>query len=253
MEFRIFAHGMVDSTSERAFASLAEGSASHGDVHVALGQTAGRGRRGANHGHGWVSPPDAGLYASVVLRPGKPLDAAALTMGAGLAVRRALGAVGLTGCELKWPNDLLVGGAKICGLLAETRGLDPAAPHCVVGIGVNVAQTAFPAELTSQRPVTSLALAGIHTTPRDLLEVLLPHFGREIERIGTAPEAVAEEYFAALHLLGRKVRVLAGEETLRGVLRGAGLRLGLELALEPASVRRVRLEHVRSLESDPGP
>lgn len=243
MEFRIIGHGMVDSTSERAFAALAEGSARHGDVHVARGQTAGRGRRGAR----WESPVDQGLYASVVLKPGKPWEPAAVTMGAGLAVLAALVDLGLAGARLKWPNDLLVGRSKLCGILAEARGLDPAAPECVLGIGVDVAQREFPPELIAERPVTSLALSGVETSPERVLAALLPRLGAELDRVLEAPEDVAARYFAALGVVGRRVRVETGGETLVGLLRGANLARGLEIEREVGPPRRVRLEHVRAL------
>ncbi len=243
MEFRIIEHGLVDSTSERAFAALSEGSARHGDVHVAHGQTLGRGRRGAP----WISEPGAGLYASVVLRPSKLLAPAALTMGAGLAVRATLLQFGLGRAQLKWPNDLLVDGAKLCGILAETRGLDPSSLSFVLGIGLNVQQGSFPQELLRERAVTSLALYGIQATPRDVLARLLPHLAREIGRMESDPEAIAQDYLAATGLANRRVRVLAGENEIEGGLRELDLAHGLGIMLADGSLRRVRLEHVRAL------
>ncbi len=243
MEFRIFEHGLVDSSSERAFAALSEGSARHGDVHVALGQTLGRGRRGAS----WVSESGAGLYASVVLQPTSAIAPAALTMGAGLAVRATLLEQGLARAQLKWPNDLLVDGAKLCGILAETRGLDPAAPSFVLGIGVNVQQRSFPPELLLERAVTSLAQCEILATPRELLARLLPHLAREMGRVESDPEAIARDYFAATGLANRRVRVLAGESEIEGDLRQIDLAHGLGIVLADGKLRRVRLEHVRAL------
>jgi BirA family biotin operon repressor/biotin-[acetyl-CoA-carboxylase] ligase len=243
MEFRTFEHDLVDSTSERAFAELAAGRARHGDLHVARGQHSGRGRRGA----AWFSEPEAGMYASLVLCNPRVLEPAALTMGAGLAVRAALLELGLARVELKWPNDLLVGGAKLCGILAETRGLDPSAPHCVLGIGINVTQLDFPGELSAQRAVTSLALCGVRTTPRGVLACLLPHLGCEIERVESAPEETVRDYFAATGLAGRPVRVLAGEVEIEGAWSELSLSRGLGIRGADGSLQRVRLEHVRAL------
>src|SRR3954462_7216769 len=86
MQFRTIRHGVVDSTSERAFTAVAEGSAKHGDVHVAVAQTAGRGRQGGR-GH---SGGGDGLYASIVLLPEVELSAAGATIAAGLAVHDAV-------------------------------------------------------------------------------------------------------------------------------------------------------------------
>jgi BirA family transcriptional regulator, biotin operon repressor / biotin---[acetyl-CoA-carboxylase] ligase len=243
MEFRVLEHGAVDSTSESAFRSLAAGTARHGDVHVAASQSAGRGRRGAH----WVSPAGTGLYASFVLLPQRVLEPAATTMGAGLAVRAALMELGLARVELKWPNDLLHEGAKLCGILAETRGLDPRAPHCVLGIGINVAQREFSAELVSERAVTSLALCGVHTDPRSVLERLLPHLSREMERIENDPRSTVQAYFEATGLALRRVRVRAGERELEGTWRAIDLELGITLEQADGSSQRIRLEHVRSL------
>lgn len=248
MEFRIFEHGLVDSTSERAFAALAEGTARHGDVHVALGQLAGRGRRGAR----WISEAGSGLYASVVLRTERMLEPAALTMAAGLAVRSTLFELGLASVQLKWPNDLMVDGAKICGILAETRGLDADAPHCVLGIGLNVTQRSFPAELTSERAVTSLALCGVNTTPRIALDLLLPHLGREIGRVESDPEATTQAYFAATGLANRRVRVLAGDSEIEGRWSEVDLARGVGIVGADGTLRRVRLEHVRALSAVEG-
>ncbi len=243
MEFRIIEHGLVDSTSERAFAALSEGSARHGDVHVAHGQTLGRGRRGTL----WISEPGAGLYASVVLRPSKLLSPAGLTMGAGLALRATLLELGLGRAELKWPNDLLVDGAKLCGILTETRGLDPAGLSFVLGVGVNVQQRRFPPELLRERAVTSLILCGLNTTPRDVLARLLPQLARELERVEHDPEAIAQDYFSATGLANRRVRVLAGESDFEGLWIEIDLARGLGIVLPDGSLRRVRLEHVRAL------
>ncbi len=243
MEFRIIEHGLVDSTSERAFAALSGGQARDGDVHVALGQTAGRGRRGAS----WVSEPGTGLYASFVLRPARVLDPVALTMGAGLAVHGTLMDLGLVRAQLKWPNDLLIGGAKVCGILAETRGLDPARPHCVLGVGINVGQRQFPPELSGQRAVTSLALCGVNVAVGAVLERLLPHLGRELERAERDPEDTLHAYFAATGLLKQRVRVLAGEQELVARCTAVELARGLCVALDDGTQRWLRLEHVRGL------
>lgn len=247
MEFRLIEHDLVDSTSERAFAALASGDSRHGDVHAARGQSAGRGRRGAS----WTSTPGEGLYASVVLRSRAVLDPAALTMAAGLAVRATLLELGLERVQLKWPNDLLVDGAKLCGCLAETRGLDPAAPQGVLGIGINVSQREFPAELVAQRAVTSLALCGVHTTPAKLLRHLLGPLGRELDRIEQASAATLADYFQATGLAHQRVRVQAGEREIVGRWRELSASAGLGIELDDGQWQRVRLEHVRALSAAP--
>ena len=259
MEFRELSLGVVDSTSERAFSALAAGEARSGDVFVATGQSAGRGRRGAS----WHSPEGEGLYASVVfLPPPPPVEAPALTMAAGLAVLEALHDLGALDVRLKWPNDIVDGsGAKLCGILVETRGFDPAQPAYVVGIGLDVSQTGFPAELERQRAVTSLARMGLETTPERALRCLLPRLGERLEQAIRGPEEVAGDYLQALGLRGRQVRVfgrLEGEEkegpdAVVGSLADISLASGLTIELwgdpQHRGPRTVTLSlgHVRSL------
>jgi BirA family biotin operon repressor/biotin-[acetyl-CoA-carboxylase] ligase len=114
---------VTDSTSTRA-KELARAGAPHGALVTAAGQTAGRGRQGRS----WTTPPGAALAMSMVLRDTPPL----LPLVAAVAVAQACGA----GARIKWPNDVLVDGRKVAGILAEGR------PHegwTVLGIGVNVA------------------------------------------------------------------------------------------------------------------
>ena len=246
---RVFRHGIVDSTSERAFAALAAGEARHGDVHVALGQTAGRGRRGSV----WTSPAEEGLYASVVLAPPllgqAPPEPAGWTILAGVATRDALQALGLQRARLKWPNDLVVDGAKLAGILVEARGLEPEHPAFVVGIGINVAQREFPAELLAERPVTSLLLQGLVLTPERCLAELCPALERRLEELLHRPRALSAAYLAATELHERKVRVQLGAALHSGALAGLDLRQGLLLRSADGETRRLPLAHVTAVEA----
>jgi BirA family biotin operon repressor/biotin-[acetyl-CoA-carboxylase] ligase len=148
-------HASIDSTQRRAH-ELARAGAAEGTVVVAESQTAGRGRLG----RAWHSPPGVNLYASVILRP--PLSPAVvpqLALVAGLAVARAIEACTPAQPRLKWPNDVLVGGRKVSGILTEMDAEVERVHFVVVGIGVNVngAADAFPPELRDR--ATSLAIA----------------------------------------------------------------------------------------------
>lgn len=123
-------HAVTDSTSERA-KDLAAAGASHGTLVTAGEQTAGRGRQGRE----WVAPPDSAVLMSLVLRE---LDAL-LPLRAAVAVAETLGSD-----EIKWPNDVWLGGRKVAGILVEGR---PAEGWAVLGIGVNVRPVEFPAAL----------------------------------------------------------------------------------------------------------
>jgi BirA family biotin operon repressor/biotin-[acetyl-CoA-carboxylase] ligase len=240
MALRIVRHGTVDSTSERAFAALAEGSARDGDVHVAEAQTAGRGRLGRR----WMSAPGEGLTLSAVLLPGSLVPhPAAWTMAAGLAVLETVHGLGLRSATLKWPNDVLVGPAKLAGILVEARGSEP--PHVVVGMGINVRQQGFPAELEAERAVTSLAREGLACTPDDVLHALLDPLERRLRAVPGEAARLAAEYADALALVGRPVRLTDAAGEHHGVLRTLALD-GVVLE-RPQGPHRVRLEHVTAL------
>ncbi len=246
MHLRLIRHGEIDSTSERAFAAIANGSARHGDVHVATSQTRGRGRLGRR----WSSPAGEGVYLSLVLLPPPPPpSAAALTIAAGLAAFDAARALGVRAARLDWPNDLVVGAAKLAGVLVETRGLDPRAPHYVVGVGLNVRQRDFAPELLAEREVASLATLGLDATVEDALGALLESLPRRLDRIDESADALAAEFLVATGLLGAHVRVVVGDEDHLGVLDGLSIRDGLSLRGMADGTRRFPLEIVRAVSS----
>ena len=128
---------------------LAQCGAVHGTVVIADAQTAGRGRVGRT----WFSPPGAGLYMSIVLRP-EADPQALLTLASGVAVADGVRASTGLVCTLKWPNDLLVGKRKIAGILAEGTSEGSRLLHIVLGIGLNLRAAAYPADLRDR--VTSI-------------------------------------------------------------------------------------------------
>ncbi len=144
----IFAGGVrhfarIGSTSAAAMAAGAEG-ARDGSVWLAEEQTAGKGRAG----HVWESNPRDGIYCSALLRPRvAPADVIILSLAAGLAVVEAVHEVtGLWG-DLRWPNDVLLGGKKFCGILTELNAEVTKVRYVVVGMGLNVNNPEFPKEL----------------------------------------------------------------------------------------------------------
>jgi BirA family biotin operon repressor/biotin-[acetyl-CoA-carboxylase] ligase len=139
----------VGSTNDVANRLALEG-APEGTTVVADAQTAGRGRRGRI----WFSPPGAGLYASVVLRPGATPTVPLCTLAAGVALADAIRTA--TGLEvlIKWPNDLAVGRRKVCGILAESSASHGEVQHVIVGFGINLRPAAYPPDLADR--VTSV-------------------------------------------------------------------------------------------------
>ncbi len=242
-EPRIVRHDVVDSTSERAFAEIAAARARNMDVHVARGQTIGRGRLG----RAWDSPPGAGLYASFVLMPPGPWNPAALTIALGLSVLDVVHDLGATHAALKWPNDVVVDRAKLAGVLAETRDLDPRRPCYVAGIGVNVARRDFPAALVAERPVTSLAASGVSCSVDDVLRRLVRAVPERCAQIEFAVERLESDFVRAAGLRECRVRAEVASGPLLGELVRLSIAEGLVIRPDFGAEMRFALEHVRAL------
>ena len=186
----------VGSTNERA-RELAEAGAPHGTAVTAGEQTAGRGRQG----RGWSTPPGSAIALSLVIRDPDPL----LSLRAGLAVADVAG----TGARVKWPNDVLLDGRKVAGVLVEGR---PQAGWAVLGIGVNAALdlALLPEELRGVAGTLGLA-------PRELpraLDELLRALEARLAEPGDATLAALRERDA---LAGRPLRWEGGAGTGAGI------------------------------------
>lgn len=129
----IYSFNVVESTNTEA-STLARNGAAEGTVVLAETQIRGRGRLGRS----WISPPGAGLYFSVILRPESPSQwASLLTLTAGVAVVVAIRQAGIS-AELKWPNDIMIGNRKAGGILTEAIFREKSVSTAIVGIGINV-------------------------------------------------------------------------------------------------------------------
>jgi BirA family biotin operon repressor/biotin-[acetyl-CoA-carboxylase] ligase len=217
----------IHSTNTYAM-QQAEAGAPEGIVYFADEQTAGRGR-GA---HAWSSPPASGLYVSVLLRPRMaPADTLWLSLAAGLAVRSAIEEVTSLRADLRWPNDLLFGRRKFCGILTELNAEVTRVRHLVAGIGINVHQEQFPDELRDQ--ATSLFIETGRNWPRqELLIALLQSLHREVTALTsstTDPQSILRRLEAASSWIrGKRVRVEEGEG-FSGITEGLDARGFLEV------------------------
>jgi BirA family biotin operon repressor/biotin-[acetyl-CoA-carboxylase] ligase len=135
----------VGSTNDVADRLALDGAA-EGTTVVADAQTAGRGRMGRT----WYSPPGAGLYVSVVVRPGPTPSPSVWTLVAGVGLAEALRRVSGLDVLIKWPNDLVLGRKKVCGILAEGSASEGAIRHIVIGFGINLRPAAYPADLADR-------------------------------------------------------------------------------------------------------
>ncbi|MBS1869899.1 MAG: biotin--[acetyl-CoA-carboxylase] ligase [Actinobacteria bacterium] len=218
----------VDSTNVRA-QRLAVGGAPHGALVTAAAQTAGHGRQG----RAWVTPPGRALACSLVLRdPPRLLPMVAALAVADVADR--LDAAGRT-AAIKWPNDVLLDGRKVAGILAEGR---PQEGWVVLGIGLNVAvaQDGFPPELHALATSLDRAPADVETALALLLE-RLEHW------LATAPADAIDAYRARDALAGREIAWNGGRGTALGIADDGRLRVrpgddptGEELLLDAGEV-----------------
>lgn len=174
----------TESTNSSAMAAGAAG-APEGSVFLTEEQTAGRGRGG----HAWHSAPGDGIYCSVLLRPTlPPSQVLLLALAAGLAVRAAVLEFADLDTDLKWPNDVYLGAKKLGGILTEMHSEATQVRHLVVGIGLNVNQTSFPADLSQE--ATSLYLESrVRSSRVELLAALLKSLDREYRAFQSDPGA----------------------------------------------------------------
>jgi len=209
-----------------------------GLVIFAESQSAGRGRMGRR----WSSPAGRGLWFSVLLRPSlAPSECTQLTAASANALVRAIqSTTGITP-EIKWPNDLLIKGKKIAGILTEMSAELEHVRSVVLGIGIDVNQTAseFPADI--RNIATSLKLAtGKSVSRADLAEAVLHELDREYARILAGDfAAVAEEWAGYCTTLGKLVTIDMGTRRVRGRAEALNENGALLLRTEHGRIERI--------------
>jgi len=181
----------VDSTNQKAMRAASSG-VPEGALFTAGEQTAGRGRGN----HSWHSPAGQGLYVSIVLRPQlAPNDVLWLSLIAGLAAHAAVKEVTTISVDLRWPNDIMLGDKKLGGILTELGTVGGRISHAVIGIGLNINQPQFPAELAAL--ATSLRIETERDWPReDIFTALLRALDREYRALLASPAATRESSYA---------------------------------------------------------
>ena len=198
----------IDTTMREA-AALAASGCPTGTTVIAEEQTAGQGR----HGHAWHSEKGQGLYLSIIL---PRQSAPTLTMALGLATAEAIAeATGIT-CDLRWPNDVMIGTRKTAGILAQL--VDSAA---TAGIGINVNHERFPGELAEE--ATSLRIySGREQSREQILVSLLPAVDRYVNMLVERGPSPILDLFSrrSSYASGKRVVVRQGESVLRGTTAG---------------------------------
>jgi BirA family biotin operon repressor/biotin-[acetyl-CoA-carboxylase] ligase len=209
----------VDSTNAFAARLLSHGrKVPEGTVIIAESQTAGRGRLGRS----WHSEPEAGLYFSMVLFPKAPPSLAPLfTLGTAVAMHNAIESCTGLDIDIKWPNDLLAGGKKFCGILSEIQAEVDLVKALIIGVGVNVNHERLPDDIAHR--ATSLRIASGCIQSR--IEILVEFF-EEFERMymgfeRKGPQGIIEQWtrFASC-ANGRKIEIHDGVRKIAGTTRG---------------------------------
>jgi len=170
IDYQIMHMPVVDSTNEEA-KRQGDAGAAHGSVFWADRQTAGKGRRGRE----WVSESAENLYFTLLLRPDLATEKLSmLTLLMAYAVVQGLEKTTALEIKIKWPNDIVLGNKKVCGILSEMKLEGRSAAYCVIGVGINIGQKVFVQEL--QDKATSLVAEGVQVDVESLLTVVLEAF-----------------------------------------------------------------------------
>jgi len=194
---------------------LARAGVKEGVVVFAESQTKGRGRLGRK----WISPPKKGLWFSVLLRPDlRPQAATQLTIASATALCRAIREQTGLRPEIKWPNDILIRGKKVAGILTELSAELDRVKNVVLGIGldVNVTASEFPPEI--RKLATSLKIETGRTVERAALAVaVLRELDFDYARIGAGKfDALADEWEEQCTTIGKNVTLTVGERVIKG-------------------------------------
>jgi BirA family transcriptional regulator, biotin operon repressor / biotin---[acetyl-CoA-carboxylase] ligase len=243
---RIHHYFRIGSTNVEAMQAAAAGEP-EGAVYIAEQQTAGRGRGG----HSWESEQSVGIYCSVVVRPAMPpVDALFLSLMTGIATARAIERITGLHVDLRWPNDVMLNGKKVCGILTEMNAEPTRVRYVVLGIGINVNHASFAGEL---EPIaTSLRMeSGREWSRVELAAALLKSLDSEYRNFaagGEAARAAIRREFESRSSFARSRYVRVGEDdSYEGVTEGLDHR-GFLLVRTDSGLRTVLSGDVRAVD-----
>lgn len=208
----------IDSTNTKA-QELAEKGYPSGTLVVADKQVAGKGRRGRN----WESPSGCGIFMTLMLKPDiNPNNASMLTLVSALAVAKALADITGKDAKIKWPNDIVIDGRKVCGILTEMSAQFDYINNIVIGIGINVNNSSFPEEISATASSLRLLSGGKKYRRAEIIEKIMEYFEKyysiflETEDLS----ALVNEYDAMLVNMKKQVKVLDPKEPFEGKAMG---------------------------------
>ena len=208
----------IDSTNTKA-QELAEKGYPSGTLVVADKQESGKGRRGRS----WVSPSGTGIFMTLMIKPDiNPNNASMLTLVAALAVAKAITSVTGEEAMIKWPNDIVVNGKKVCGILTEMNAQFDYINHIVVGIGINVHNESFPEEISQMASSLLIEAGGKRFHRAQIIAETMSYFEQYYDTFLKTQDlsALVREYDELLVNRNKSVRVLDPKEPFDGKAMG---------------------------------
>jgi BirA family biotin operon repressor/biotin-[acetyl-CoA-carboxylase] ligase len=208
----------IDSTNTKA-QELAEKGYPSGTLIVADKQESGKGRRGRS----WVSPSGTGIFMTLMIKPDiNPNNASMLTLVAALAVAKAITSVTGEEAMIKWPNDIVVNGKKVCGILTEMNAQFDYINHIVVGIGINVHNESFPEEISQMASSLMIEAGGKRFHRAQIIAETMSYFEQYYDTFLKTQDlsALVREYDELLVNRNKSVRVLDPKEPFDGKAMG---------------------------------
>lgn len=208
----------IDSTNTKA-QELAEKGYQSGTLVVADKQESGKGRRGRS----WVSPSGTGIFMTLMIKPDiNPNNASMLTLVAALAVAKAITSVTGEEALIKWPNDIVVNGKKVCGILTEMNAQFDYINHIVVGIGINVHNESFPEEISQMASSLTIEAGGKRFHRAQIIAETMAYFEQYYDTFLKTQDlsALVREYDELLVNRNKSVRVLDPKEPFDGKAMG---------------------------------
>ena len=208
----------IDSTNTKA-QELAEKGYPSGTLVVADKQESGKGRRGRS----WVSPSGTGIFMTLMIKPDiNPNNASMLTLVAALSVAKAITSVTGEEAMIKWPNDIVVNGKKVCGILTEMNAQFDYINHIVVGIGINVHNESFPEEISQMASSLMIEAEGKRFHRAQIIAETMSYFEQYYDTFLKTQDlsALVREYDKLLVNRNKSVRVLDPKEPFDGKAMG---------------------------------
>ena len=208
----------IDSTNTKA-QELAEKGYPSGTLVVADKQESGKGRRGRS----WVSPSGTGIFMTLMIKPDiNPNNASMLTLVAALAVAKAITSVTGEEAMIKWPNDIVVNGKKVCGILTEMNAQFDYINHIVVGIGINVHNESFPEEISQMASSLMIEAGGKRFHRAQIIAETMSYFEQYYDTFLKTQDlsALVREYDKLLVNRNKSVRVQDPKEPFDGKAMG---------------------------------